>query len=154
MLIALVAGYGFLMPPIHAKPQPASYLRYDYYENDGEIRSILRITHRNVHDCDLDGKVNCCDYSMQFKKEWDKMFSPYDCELVRNYWKKAGAKKPVMNHLFVRVRLTPGGKWLYVEPQAKYDSSSYKMEDYWGKRYNSRYNQYGETTYWLNTWRR
>ena len=122
MLIALVAGYGFLMPPIHAKPQPASYLR--------------------------------CDYSMQFKKEWDKMFSPYDCELVRNYWKKAGAKPPVMNHLFVRVRLTPGGKWLYVEPQAKYDSSSYKMEDYWGKRYNSRYNQYGETTYWLNTWRR
>lgn len=150
-LIALIAGYGLLKPVLHAQ---AGYLCYDYYMNDGEIRAVLRSTHRHVHDCDLDGRVDCCDYTLQFKKEWDKVMPPDQCEIVRNYQKRAGTTTPVMNHLFVRVRLTPAGKWLYIEPQANQYSNRYKMEDYWGNRYSSRYNNHGETSYWLATWRR
>ncbi|MCR5622190.1 MAG: hypothetical protein K6G18_10080 [Treponema sp.] len=154
-VVAMLLVVGFLALgkacELHAQPM---YFAYDYYVNDNNIRAILQYTHRNVHDCDLDRKVNCCDYTLQFKKEWDKVLPPNQCEIVRNYWQKPWHKKPTMNHLFVRVRLTPSGKWLYVEPQAGYSSYEYRMEDYWRSRYNSRYNKYGETAYWLSTWRR
>ncbi len=59
-----------------------------------------------------------------------------------------------MNHLFVRVKLGNGSRWLYIESQADYDGYNYKMEDYWGIKYDSRFNKYGETVYWLGECRR
>ena len=54
-----------------------------------------------------------------------------------------------MNHLFVRVKLNDSGPWLYIEPQAPFNGYNYRMEDYWGAKYNPKYNNYGETFYWL-----
>ena len=128
------------------------YEAYDYYVNDSCIRNTLRATARKVYDRDGDGKVNCIDYTLTFKKEWNKTLPPAQCEIVRNY-KKVGWCT-IMNHLFVRVRLTPGGKWLYIEPQAEYTMYNYKMSDYWGCRYDPSYNRLGETSYWLGECKR
>jgi hypothetical protein len=118
-----------------------------YYVNDKMITSTLKQTRRKVYDRDGDGKVNCIDYTLTFKKEWDKKYPPRQCEIVRNY---NVSKKPGMNHLFVRVRLSPFGEWLYVEPQAYYTRHNYKMVDYWGyPKYDPLFNYYGETQYWM-----
>ena len=118
----------------------------------GDVRTILKRTHEKVHDRDGDGKVNCVDYTLTFKKEWDKSFPASRCEIVRNY---NTSGRTEMNHLFVRVRLDTHDGWLYVEPQARYDSSKYKMSDFWGRpKYGPKYNHYGETDYWLGECRR
>lgn len=118
-----------------------------YYVNDKMITSTLKATRRKVYDRDGDGKVNCIDYTLTFKKEWDKKYPPRQCEIVRNY---NVTNKPGMNHLFVRVRLSPFGEWLYIEPQAYYTRHNYKMVDYWGyPKYDPLFNNYGETRYWM-----
>ena len=128
----------------HKKAEPSLFY-YDYYVNDEVIRDVLKATEKKVYDRDGDGLVNCIDYTVTFKKEWDKVMPPNQCEVVRNYDHEGRSK---MNHLFVRVRLTSDGEWLYVEPQAKYNN--YKMSDFWGKRkYNPKYNYYEETNDWL-----
>jgi hypothetical protein len=118
-----------------------------------DIRKVLKLTGEKVHDRDGDGKVNCIDYTLTFKKEWDRILPASRCEIVRNYH-ETRLKSTSMNHLFVRVRLDTHDGWIYVEPQARYDSSDYKMSDYWGMKYNPSYNNYGETAYWLAECRR
>ncbi len=152
MLALCILGMLFSVVTIakaHAEP---ACVRYDYYVNDGVIRDKLRSTHKHVYDRDLDGVVNCVDYALTFKQEWDKDIPPNHCQIVRNYQKTVFAK---MNHLFVRVKLSDTGKWLYIEPQAKYDRRNYKMSDYWGwPKYNPQYNKLGETVYWMSLCRR
>lgn len=127
-----------------------AYSYYDYYVNDSAIRNTLRSTFRKVHDRDGDGIVNCIDYTLTFKQEWDKSNPPNFCEIVRNY--HAGKTKGTsMNHLFIRVKMSMGGNWLYIEPQAMYNGYNYKMDDYWGwPKYNPKYNIYGETFMWMH----
>ena len=118
-----------------------------------DIRKVLKLTGERVHDRDGDGKVNCIDYTLTFKKEWDRILPASRCEIVRNYH-ETRLKSTSMNHLFVRVKLDTYGEWIYVEPQASYDSSNYRMSDFWGVKYNPSYNNYGETAYWLAECRR
>lgn len=133
----------------HAEP---AYAYYDYYVNDSVITDKLRSTHNHVYDRDLDGEVDCVDYSITFKQEWDKDMPPDYCQIVRNYRKGFFSS---MNHLFIRVKLTEGGKWLYIEPQARYNKRNYRMSDFWGSpKYNPRYNNYGETFYWMSLCKR
>ena len=129
-----------------AESSLSSLFRYNYYVNDGAIRDVLKSTRSKVYDRDGDGLVNCIDYTITFKKEWDVVMSPNQCEIVRNY-DKGGRSK--MNHLVVRVRLASDGEWLYVEPQARHNKRNYKMNDFWGARYDPKYNLFGETNYWL-----
>ena len=150
ILLMLVIREGFAI--VNATEYP--YTHYDYYVNDSAIRNTLHSTFRKVHDRDGDGEVNCIDYTLTFKQEWDKKNPPDCCEIVRNYH-NGPTKRTSMNHLFVRVKMTRGGQWLYIEPQASYDSGKYKMSDFWGwPKYNPKYNVYGETAFWLRECRR
>lgn len=148
ILLLLVIRGGIYV--INAAEYP--YTHYDYYVNDSCITDTLRQTRKNVYDRDGDRKINCIDYAITFKQIWDKSYPPDYCEIVRNY-NTSGLS--TMNHLFVRVKMAPAGKWLYIEPQAKYNKYNYKMSDFWGwPRYNSKYNHYGETRLWLSECKR
>ena len=117
----------------------------EYYKNDDQIRKILLLTAQKVYDRDNDHEVNCIDYTLTFKEEWDKKYKYGWCEIVRNYNPRGIYR---MNHLFVRVKLSSTGPWLYVEPQGKY-YGDYSMNDVWGWKYIPYYNYYGETEMWL-----
>lgn len=108
------------------------------------ILDILDKTYKYVTDINDDGLVNCIDYSITFKRLWDKQYNSKDCEIVRN-------KSSSMNHLFIRVRQYGGRPWECIEPQAaKKDITKYFMEDFWSSaEYNPLFNIYGETDKWL-----
>ena len=92
---------------------------------------------------DRDGKVNCIDYTLMFKTQWDKSYpqNAGSCEIVRNL------KKGRMNHLFISI-WTGSRQRILVEPWA-YDLERYLMEENWDWRYDPRYNIYGETARWM-----
>ncbi len=112
------------------------------YKNDRMITATLVDTHTHVHDCNDDGLVNCIDYTMQFKKEWDKKYTPKNCEIVRNNNGKNG-----FHHMFIRCRKDEMADWVYVEPQGTY--LNYDMYDFWNDRYECFWNIYGETELWM-----
>ena len=39
--------------------------------------------------------------------------------------------------------------WTSTGPQAHYNKNNYKMSDFWGARYDPKYNNDGETNDWL-----
>lgn len=128
----------------------AEPVRMRAYKNDAPIVETLAATRRSVRDCTGDGVVNCQDWALTFKREWDKRYAPEDCELVRNDNRATG-----FHHLFVVCRWTnvPGkrGDWVRVEPQGR--PGRYAMSDYWGERYAGWWNQWGETDVWMSKYR-
>lgn len=74
-----------------------------------EEKSSSRRGNRRFRHYYYDAGFNRVDYTVTFKKEWDKVMPPNQCEVVRNYDHEGRSK---MNHLFVRVRLTSDGEWL------------------------------------------
>lgn len=109
------------------------------------LNKVLSETHYYVKDVDKNGKVNCIDYAITFKNFWDWIAPDgysINCEIVRNVNKNKN-----FNHLFVRVRDNSRSDWEYVEPQGSIEK--YRMEDYWGNRYDASCNIYGETYIWL-----
>lgn len=124
----------------YALPGEASYAgKYRKH-----VLDILDKTNKYVTDINKDGLTNCIDYSITFKRLWDKQYDPNNCEIVRN-------KSNTMNHLFIRVRQNGNTQWECIEPQAaKQDITRYFMEDFWtAAEYNPLYNIYGETDRWL-----
>jgi len=107
-----------------------------------DVKYILKQTTWNVSDVNCDTKLNCIDYAITFKKQWDRRYEPSNCEIVRNL-------SPSLNHLFVRVKVN--GSWVCVEPSAYFYGyiDSYTMKEFWEDKYDSRYNFYGETEYWM-----
>ncbi len=119
---------------------------YDnYIALDEEICATLKRTHSQVHDVDGDGKVNCVDYAVIFKRQWDRYYDSKRCEIVRNNNSMLG-----WYHLFVICLPKNDIFWWHVEPQA--DADNYEMLDYWyaSGKYNPLFNVYGETQYWLS----
>ena len=114
----------------------------DYYQNDECIRTVFDATYAGVSDVNKDGRLDCIDYSITFKREWDKRYNPRNCELIYN--RNVPAK---WYHLFVRCRESFGSQWLYVETQAQ--KHNYKMETFWDETYNPLYNRYHETKRWM-----
>lgn len=111
-----------------------------YLDND-RIKNILWATHSHVADVNRDNKINCVDYAITFKLEWDKVYPAEDCEIVRNNNEEVN-----WHHLFVRCKVD--SRWKCVEPQA--NNGKYYMTDYWSNRqYDYNLNIYGETDYWL-----
>ncbi len=112
------------------------------WELDRFITFTIRAAQRDVHDTNLDGKVNCIDYTLMFKKLWDKSYghTAYSCEIVRN-------KNGSFHHLFIGIRY--GGRIVFIEPWAG-NPELFLMEDNWtARKYNPRYNIYGETEKWM-----
>lgn len=120
-----------------------NYWPHTNYENDFFITYILGQTRKRVRDVDGDGKVNCVDYSVTFKREWDKVYSSENCEILRcmNY-------KLQFSHLFVRCRKDRYSPWYMVEPQGT--DKDYLIQDVWPTQINSNNIYYGETQKWLN----
>ena len=110
-------------------------------EESDKIWATITETHANLRDMNGDNKVNCTDYAILFKVEWDKKYEPSDCEIVRN----KNVDKD-WHHLFVRCK--KDGEWLCVEPQSK--TRQYAMDIFWDSNsYKKDLNIYGETEYWL-----
>ena len=137
--LLLIIGGPFLVSKAIPSDMPESY---------GHLKSrIIRTmieTNKKVKDLNYDGEVNCYDYACTFKLCWDRLYSDCKdaCILIHN--KQNG----VMNHLFVGIRYD--GQYIEVETWAP-NIYRYKMEENWSKRkYNRRYNLYGETKHWLS----
>ena len=124
----------FRSKPAKAESSPAAM------KTDERVCTVLKATHRMVRDTNWYDKINCVDYAVTFKFEWDKRYNEDECEIVRN---KNDSKH--WHHLFVRVK--SNGYWIYVEPQGT--SDNYNITSYWENNYDSRYNVYGETELWL-----
>ena len=111
-------------------------------ETDRMIVSTACYVKWNIRDLNGDGSVNCIDYACMFKRTWDKRYPQHkdECAIVRN-------KNGSFHHLFIQVKFGRNN-FVLVEPWVT-DPERYKMEDNWSKRYNPRYNIYGETNRWL-----
>ena len=110
-------------------------------EEPDRIWATITETHENLRDMNGDDKINCTDYAILFKVEWDKKYEPSDCEIVRN--KNDAAD---WHHLFVRCK--KDGEWLCIEPQSK--TRQYAMDIHRNNdSYKKDLNIYGETDYWL-----
>lgn len=152
LIIMLLIGFSPVLATLHGQ----SLSDYDYtrYALPGEssyagkyrkhVLDILDKTNKYATDINEDGLINCIDYSVIFKRLWDKQYDPKNCEIVRN-------TSSIMNHLFIRVRQHGGTQWECIEPQAaRADITKYFMEDFWAAtEYNPLYNIYGETEQWL-----
>ena len=104
------------------------------------VYTVIERTHSQVADRDKNGVINCVDYSITFKREWDKLYDNSCCELVHNY---NAAKN--FNHVLVRVKIN--NEWIMVEPQTT--GSDFSPEGYWPVSYDSKYNIYGKTAEYL-----
>lgn len=117
------------------------------WELDRFIICTIKAAQRDVHDTNLDGKVNCIDYTLMFKTCWDRIYASTkdNCEIVRN-------KNGGFHHLFIGIKHK--GRMILVEPWA-YNPNHYLMEENWpASRYDPRCNIYGETEKWLKRFRR
>ena len=77
------------------------------------IVATIKETQANIYDYNLDGEINCRDYSCVFKVTWDRLYpkEAYRCTLVRN-------SPPYGNgHLFVNIE-DDNSCPIDVEPQA------------------------------------
>lgn len=119
-----------------ARPNSHSLIADEY------IKTVLMTKPKKMTDINRDDLTNCIDYATYFKSVRDIIYpdNRADCEIVRNVNKNTG-----MNHLFVRVRFYQ--TWVYVEPQGS--TNNYDMYRFWGDKYNSIYNIYGESEKWL-----
>lgn len=120
--------------PVAESPSPV------IEEESDRIWETLKLTREEVRDANGDDKINCIDYAVIFKKEWDKRYPPSDCEIVRN-----NNKAKEWHHLFVRCM--KDGEWLCIEPQS--DTRLYELSSYWPDEYDESLNIYGETEHWL-----
>ena len=109
-------------------------------EIDSYIIENILYTQNHIYDCNGDGILNCIDYSILFKKNWDLNHPDKKnlCKIIRN-------KNPVngFHHLFISV------DGIEVEPWAS-NPYRYLMVENWSfRRYNPVYNIKGETNKWL-----
>jgi hypothetical protein len=92
----------------------------------------------NKHDVNSDGLVNCIDYAVLFKQDFDRRFAPQTALIIRNINHDTG-----MNHLLNAIRM-PDGSLRFIEPQDRHEGSPRIL---WGNKYDPRYNM-DETAYW------
>ena len=108
------------------------------------ILTVFERQRKNIHDLNADGKINCVDYAIQFKLEWDKLYNDDDCYLVRNY----NPKYTGMNHLFAAVYCEETCLFVLVETWAS-NVHKFLMEDNWDNHYNPAFNIYSESDWWM-----
>ena len=111
---------------------------------DQKIVYCMKYAQQRVYDRNLDQKVNCIDYTITFKEQWDAMYPKQKsiCFIIRN--KSSHYKK--FHHLFIGIYYMGG--YIFVEPWAA-DPERYLMIENWDRRYDPKYNIYGETEKWM-----
>lgn len=143
-LVGTIALFGCIIASIFNKPKQ-TYTAHTGYKNDTYIVSTLRRTRGNLRDVNHDAVVNCVDYSIIFKQEWDKQFDAENCEILR-------CTNPItgFSHLFIRCRKDRYSPWYNIEPQGADDY--YMMQDVWiNGEVDYVHTFYGETNRWLKT---
>jgi len=139
-VIALMAGFIFY---VDRWPQasPSGGIPKDL---DQKIVYCMKYAQQRVYDRNLDQKVNCIDYTITFKEQWDAMYPKQKsiCFIIRN--KSSHYKK--FHHLFIGIYYMGG--YIFVEPWAA-DPERYLMIENWDRRYDPKYNIYGETEKWM-----
>lgn len=138
MCFLFLVGGPFLIAKAVPSDMPQSYSAHARI-----IRTLIE-TNKKVTDLNKDNKTNCYDYACTFKLCWDELYPDCrdDCILIHN-------KNPgIMNHLFVGIR--HDGQFIEVETWTP-NIYRYRMDENWSeKKYNRRYNLYGETKHWLS----
>lgn len=81
-----------------------------------------------VKDYNNDNKIDCIDYSMTFRELYGSR-----ARLIINYNPKQN-----FNHMFVRVEYD---QMLYIDIEPQGTSTSYIMSQFWGMRYDPKYNE-------------
>lgn len=102
----------------------------EYYKiNPEKIFTVLDATHNNLRDVTNDKVINCQDYTLTFKEQWDKLYNSEDCRVKCMWLKKVGSfeKYPPITHMYVDIRLD--NKWLRVEPQG--NRQYYRLDAFW-----------------------
>jgi len=92
------------------------------------IELILKNMPELIYDISRDGKINCIDYSIIFRR----LYGP-NAKIIINNNPKTG-----MNHMFIRVYTFSNGNQ-YIEPQGAPDW--YSMGVVWGTKYDPIYNK-------------
>lgn len=106
------------------------------------ITDTLERTRANVSDVNRDGSVDCVDWAVTFKNEWEKKYPAGLCRLVYNYNKSIG-----WAHMLVRVKYMQDDYWwTYVEPQGNADV--WNPSVFWGNKYSPYWNS-DDTERWL-----
>ena len=96
-------------------------------EREG-IELLLKYMPEVIYDISRDGKINCIDYSIIFRR----LYGPSAKLIINNN------PKTDMNHMFIYVYIpSTGGQ--YIEPQGAPDW--YSMGVVWGSRYDPAYNK-------------
>jgi hypothetical protein len=127
-LIIVLGFIGFIVyccaptkPKDVADIRPAQNLYEAYY-----------VMEHLIQDINDDGEITCIDYAVIFNSICRT------ARIIRNKNPRTG-----MDHLFNQVNFD--GVPMYVEPQGSI--YCYRMEDFWGERYDPRYNR-DETNKW------
>lgn len=105
-----------------------------------KIVCVMILNQTKPRDLNKDDQVNCIDYTLNFKLNWDMLYPDLKdkCQIVRNRNYITG-----MNHLFIMI-----DDQIFVEPWA-WNPYDYRMESNWDSYYNPKFNIYGETEHWL-----
>lgn len=134
-------------PPSSIKQE----LRQQQVNDDDMLYWILRAQRLYLRDVNRDGKIDCIDYTVSFKRMWDDAFQyrgwQQDCIIMQNNNPNNG-----FNHAFIMVRQFryPFG-YVCIEPQANNLNNIY-MKDYWGDKYDPAYDTYDyeKIKYWYD----
>lgn len=109
---------------------------------DDMVRTVIVATHKNVYDMDGDRAINCQDYTIMFKWQWEQMYPLYknNVQITHNLNWKVG-----MNHLFITL-FADDGRY-YIEPQGTPDR--YIMKDVWGNDFDPGKNKICDRNFWF-----
>ena len=104
---------------------------------------VIRWVHNNIRDVNGDGQIDCIDYAVLFKQEFDRRNPNNTALIIRNINRDTG-----MNHLLNAI-IVPnefgGGLVQYIEPQAL--SRNGDPIAFWGNKYEPTRNM-DETREW------
>jgi len=93
------------------------------------IELILKCMPELIYDISRDGKINCIDYSIIFRRLYG-----HNARIIINNNPKTG-----MNHMFIKAWIPSKGYYQYIEPQGAPDW--YSMGVVWGTKYDPSYNK-------------
>lgn len=107
---------------------------------DRMVSDAIRDTASLVSDVNGDGRINCVDRAVTFKRIWDARHPEMSrCEIVRN---RTGS----FHHVFIGIATSDF--MLFIEPGAPVPET-HEMHRVWGEEYDPRNNVYGETEMWM-----
>jgi hypothetical protein len=100
---------------------PAPMLAIAQTKDELELLNlVLKLTQENIRDMDRDGIIDCCDYTIMFKSEWDTR-AGIPCIAMQAENRHYGR---IFNHMLIKV-IFEDGTYKYIEPQNSTGSMKY-----------------------------